>query len=522
MKLVLAVAAALSASLIGFAQGLDPAMLLKPSGDAWPTYNGDYSGRRYSDLNQIDASNVTSLGLAWAYRTNTVAVKSTPLMVDGILYFSVPDHVWAVDGRSGREIWHYRYTSSGGDHIGNRGVGMYKDRLYFETPDCHLICLNAKDGKQRWKVELGDVKLGYCSTMAPLVVANHIIVGVSGDVTDLPGYLDSRDPETGALQWRFYTAPKPGEPGSETWPKNGDAITHGGGMTWMTGTYDPALNLVYWGTGNPNPVLVGEGREGDNLYTCSIVALHGDTGKLAWYFQPSPHDVHDWDAVETPILFDGEFHGEQRQMLAQASRNGYFFLLDRKTGAHLLTAPFVESNWAQGINAAGQPVRNPAKDPAPDGVLVEPGSSGSTNWPSPSYDPQTGLVYVNARRQWSVFYKTSEGKAEGWGGRDRGLYAESVLVGIDYKTGEIRWKHEIGPGEGSAGIMTTAGNVLFTADTSGNLLGLSPSTGETLWHVNVGGHVANSPMTYRIGGKQYLIFGSGDSLYAFTLAPQRK
>jgi acido-empty-quinoprotein group A len=398
---------------------------------------------------------------------------------------------------------------------------MLKDKLYFETSDAHLLCLNAKDGKLLWDIVLADSKLGYFATMAPLVIGNHIIAGVSGDSTDIRGILTSVDPDTGAVQWHWYTEPDPGQPGSETWP-DADALLHGGGMTWMTGTYDPALNLVYWGTGNPNPVLVGEGREGDNLYTCSIVALHADSGKLAWYFQPSPHDVHDWDAVETPILFDGDFGGQQRQMLAQASRNGYFFVLDRKTGKHLLTAPFVETNWAKGINAAGQPVRDLDKDPAPDGRLVSPASNGATNWLSPSFDPQTGLVYVSARRQWSVFYKTSEGKAEGWGGRDRGLYSESVLVGIDYKTGEIRWKHEIGPGEGSAGLMNTAGNVLFTADTSGNLLGLSPSTGETLWHVNMGGRVANSPMTYQISGKQYLIFGCGDTLYAFTLPPERK
>jgi alcohol dehydrogenase (cytochrome c) len=340
---------------------------------------------------------------------------------------------------------------------------------------------------------------------------------VSGDVTDVPGYLDSRDPETGALQWRWYSAPKPGDPGSETWPKNSDAITHGGGMTWMTGSYDPELNLVYWGTGNPNPVLAGEGRLGDNLYTCSIVALNADTGKLVWYFQPSPHDVHDWDAVQTPMLFDGDFRGQQRKMVAQASRNGYFFVLDRKTGEHLLTTPFVETNWAKGINTAGQPIRDTAKDPTPDGSLVSPGSNGSTNWLSPSFDPQTGMAYVSARRQWSVFYKTAEGKAEGWGGRDRGLYSEAVLEGIDYKTGEIKWKHEIGPGEGSGGIMTTAGKLLFSADTSGNLLALSPSTGETLWHINLGGRVPNSPMTYEVAGKQYLVVACGDTLYGFAL-----
>ena len=294
--------------LLVTAQGLDAAALLKPTTDTWPTYNGDYSGRRFSALDQINPGNVGSLTLAWIFQPHLSAIKSTPLEVNGVLYFTVPDNVWAVDARFGREIWHYQRVSEG-DHIGNRGLGMYKNWLYFTTPDAHLVCLDAKDGTVRWIVELADPKLGYFATMAPLIIRNHVVVGVSGDVTDVRGFLESRDPETGDVQWRWYTEPDPGQPGSETWPKEPDALLHGGGMTWMTGTYDPELDLLYWGTGNPNPVLAGEGRPGDNLYTCSIVALNPDTGKLAWYFQPSPHDVHDWDAVETPVLFDAEYKG---------------------------------------------------------------------------------------------------------------------------------------------------------------------------------------------------------------------
>ncbi|MGH9594632.1 MAG: PQQ-binding-like beta-propeller repeat protein, partial [Bryobacteraceae bacterium] len=287
---------------------LDPAALLKQPTDTWPTYNGDYSGRRFSPLKQITTANVGDLALAWVFRSGSVNVKSTPLVVNGAMYFSVPDNVWAIDARTGRQIWHYTYQSHGGDHIGNRGVGMWGNWLYFETPDGFLVCLNAKDGKERWKVQLADVALGYFATMAPLVIGNHVVVGVSGDVTDVPGFLESRDPETGAVQWHWNTEPKPGEPGSETWPQGSDAIAHGGGMTWMTGTYDPELHLLYWGTGNPNPVLAADGRPGDNLFTCSIVALNPDTGKMVWYFQPSPHDTHDWDAVQTPVLFDADFH----------------------------------------------------------------------------------------------------------------------------------------------------------------------------------------------------------------------
>ena len=514
MKLIFSI---LIATLGLAGQGLDPAALVKPPADTWPTYNGDYSGRRHSELKQINASNIKSLRMAWAFQAHSAAIKSTPLLVNGILYFTVPDHVWAVDARTGRQVWHYHYESEGGDHIGHRGLGMYGEWLFFTTPDAHLVSLNAKDGHVRWNVELADVKIGYFSTMAPLVIRNHVVVGVSGDVTDVPGFLESVDPETGKIEWRWYTQPKRGEPGSDTWPKDSDAIEHGGGMTWMTGTYDPDLNLLYWGTGNPNPVLAGEGRPGDNLFTCSIVALNPDTGKLVWYFQPSPHDVHDWDAVETPVLMDADFGGARRKLLAQASRNGYFFVLDRATGKNLLTSPFIEQNWASQIDSQGRPVGKLDKYPEPDGTLVEPGSDGATNWMSPSFDPDSGLFFAVARRIFSIFYKTASGKPEGWGGRDRNLYANSVLQAIDYKTGKIRWSHELGEGESTAGILTTAGGLLFTADTSDNVLALDPATGKTLWHVNAGGRMVSSPMTYELDGKQYLLTAVQDVMFVWTL-----
>jgi acido-empty-quinoprotein group A len=503
------------------AQELDPAALLKPATDTWPTYNGEYSGARFSTLDQINAGNISSLTLAWALQTHGPTIKSTPLEVNGILYFTVPDNAWAIDARHGRIIWHYERRSEG-DHIGNRGVAMYKNWLYFTTPDAHLVCLDAKDGTLRWIVELADPKLEYFSTMAPLVIRDHVIVGVSGDVTDVRGFLESIDPETGKIQWRWYTEPDPGQPGSETWPKDSDAILHGGGMTWMTGTYDPDLNLLYWGTGNPNPVLAGEGRPGDNLYTCSIVALNPDTGKLAWYFQPSPHDVHDWDAVETPVLFDADFKGKRRKLLAQASRNGFFFVLDRTNGEHLVTAPFIDQTWASGVDSRGRPIAKPEATPSPDGALVEPGSDGSTNWMAPSFDRETGMFYVNCRRLFSVYYNTVTGKAEGWGGRDRILWANSTLRALDYRTGKVLWNHELGNGESLSGILTTAGHLLFSADNFGNLLAIDPATGKTLWHLNAGGRMDASPMTYQLDGRQYLIMAVQDVLYAFALpmAPQ--
>jgi len=520
LAFILLVILALSARMpIAAAQGLDATALLKPATDTWPTYNGDYSGARYSTLDQISAKNIDSLTLAWAFRTHGHVLKSTPLEVNGILYLTAPDNVWAVDARFGREIWHYQRQSEG-DHIGHRGLGMYKNWLYFTTPDAHLVCLDAKDGKVRWDVELADVKLGYFSTMAPLVIRDHVIAGVSGDVTDVRGFLKSIDPETGETQWTWYTDPDPGQPGSETWPKDSDAILHGGGMTWMTGTYDPDLNLLYWGTGNPNPVLAGEGRPGDNLYTCSIVALNPDTGKLAWHFQPSPHDVHDWDAVETPVLFDAEFKGKKRKLLAQASRNGFYFLLDRTNGQYLAAAPFIDQTWATGVDAHGRPMAKPEATPTPDGALVEPGSDGATNWMAPSFDPQTNLFYVNARRIFSIYYQTVTGKAEGWGGRDRNLWANSTIRALDYRTGKVVWNHETGEDENGAGILTTAGHLLFSADTSGNLLALDAASGKTLWHLNAGGRVAASPMSYQLDGRQYVLFAVQDVLYAFAL-PER-
>lgn len=500
------------------AQGLKDKILLESPTTAWPTYNGDYSGRRYSTLDQINSSNVHSLTLAWLYATGTQAIKSTPLEVNGILYLTVPDNVWAIDARTGREIWHY-YRQSDGDHIGNRGVAMWHDRLYLTTPDAQLVCLNAKDGKPIWIVKLADADLKYFSTMSPLVVRDHVIVGVSGDVTDIPGFLDSIDPITGKLQWRWWVEPLPGEKGADTWP-NVEAMRHGGGMTWMTGTYDPELNLLYWGTGNPNPVLVGSGREGANLYTCSIVALNPDTGKMVWYYQVSPHDVHDWDAVETPVLFDGEFNGKPMHLLGQAARNSFFFLLDRTNGKHLLTAPFVDQTWSSSYDADGHPIPKPHVAPSPDGALVEPATAGGTNWMAPSYDPQTGLFYVTATRTFSIYYLTARGKAEGWGGRDRGLWDDTATRAIDYKTGKIAWTHELGRGGSSAGNLSTAGHLLFTADNAGNLLALDPATGKTLWHVNAGGSMESSPMTFMLDGRQYVVVAAQDRLMAFALPEQ--
>lgn len=511
-SLLLACACALGA------QGLDPAALLKPPTDAWPMYNGDYTGRRYSTLKQINRDNVGALTLAWAFQTRSTAMKGTPIQVNGIVYFSTPGNVWAADAKTGRQIWHFNRPSEG-NHIASRGVAMYRDRIYFGTPDAHLVCLEARTGKQIWDVEIADIAFGYYLSVAPLVVKDKLIIGTSGDAADVPHFIAAIDPESGKMLWRWDSLPEPGAKGSETWP-NKEALAHGGGPAWMPGTYDPELNLIYWGTGNPHPVLAGVDRKGDNLYTCSIVALNADTGKMAWYFQPSPHDTHDWDAVETPVLIDGTWEGKPRKLLAQASRNGYFFVLDRTNGKHLLTTPFVPSDWAKGIDAQGRPIPDPEKDPQPDGAFVHSYANGGTNWMAPSFSPDTNLFYVNASEGYSMFYLTlnDQGKPEGHqGGASNSFWNRALLTAIDYRTGKAKWTRNSGKGAGSAGILTTAGRVLFTGDTSGNLLALDPENGTVLWHAYGGGNLTNSPMTYELDGRQYILMGVDGVLYAWAL-----
>jgi alcohol dehydrogenase (cytochrome c) len=505
-------------------QSLTPSKLLQPPKDMWPMYNGDYSGRRFSNLSKINDSNISSLSLAWVYRANAGgggfggAIKATPLLIDGVLYFTLPDHAWAIDARTGREVWHFAWQSKGGIHIGSRGAAAYGNWIYFETPDCNLVSLNMKDGKERWHAPICDLDQMYFGTVAPLVIKNHVITGVSGDDLDIPGYIESHDPETGALQWRWYVYPQPGDPEAKSWPSV-EAMLHGGGMTWGSYTYDPELNLLYFGTGNPQPVISGKGREGDNLYTESIIALNPDTGKMSWYFQPSPHDTHDWDAIEAPVLIDGEINGQKRKLLAHASRNGYFFVLDRVTGKNIVTNTFSKANWASGLDAKGQPIPNPAKMPQLDGALVSPNQAGAANWPPPSFSPATGLFYVNATDAYSVYYiYDDDDKPEGWAGNDRGGWSQSALRAIDYKTGKVKWNHTWeGTGGPRSGVLSTAGNLVFAGDPSNNLVAVNAATGRLLWHANLGTGMSNAPMTYDLDGTQYLIVGAGDTLFGFAM-----
>jgi alcohol dehydrogenase (cytochrome c) len=559
----LAIAVLLGASLQG--QALNPELLSKPLSDSWPTYSGDYSGKRYSLLKQIDQSNIKHLTLAWSTRVTAGLPNSSGagrggfggpaaaptiiggegtgelneasgrsnrivgavLMVDGVLYASAPDNAWAINAADGQLLWHYVWKTKGGTHTGNRGLGMWGNWLYLETPDDYLVCLDARTGKERWHKVIASLNEQYFSTSAPIVVGRHILVGTGNDL-DAPESLQSFDPETGDLQWKIYATPqKKGDPGLETWA-NLDASIHGGGPMWIPGAYDPDTKLYLVGSGNPTPAYTSQGRgEGDNLYTCALIAIDVDTGKMAWYFQSSPHDTHDWDSTQTPVIFDAEFNGRQRKMVAQATRNGYFFVLDRVTGEHLVTAKFSPTvNWSKGLDSRGQPVRDPKKDFDIAGALVSPTNAGATNWMPPAYSPDTGLFYLTSEDSYAMYYltETDPRGAMGLGGKDeRGVgLLGTFLTAMDYKTGKIAWRHRY-PGAGSwggtnvgHGLLTTAGKLLFGGDPSGNFVAYDPTNGNPLWHTHIG-EVSNSPETYLSNGKQYVLIAAVDMLYAFTL-----
>ena len=532
---------------IAMGQSLDPAQLLMPSKDSWPTYSGDYSGRRYSSLTQINQKTVKDLSLAFVTRLqagpqgpagtppvivagegtaefNTAAnIKGSILQVDGVLYIATPDNAWAIDARDGHEIWHYYWRTKGGTHIGNRGMAMWKTWVYMETPDDYLICLDAKTGKEKWHKEIASFAEQYFSTMAPIVVGNHLLVG-TGDDLDEPGYLQSMDPETGEVQWRFYTVPmKVGDPGLDTW-LNLDAASHGGGNVWVPGSYDPETHLYIFGTGNPSAAYTSQKRgPGANLYTCSIVAVNVDTGKMVWYYQNSPHDTHDYDSAQTPILVDGVFNGKPRKLVLSGARNGYFFTLDRLTGEHLVTGKMSKTvNWADGLDKNGAPVRIPAKDFDLAGALVSPGNQGITNWMPPSYSPDTGFMYVPTTDSYAMYYLTTTDPrgSMGLGGKDEQSLGSmgSYITAIDYKTGKVAWQHRF-PGVANYGVqpglLTTAGKLLFGGDPGGNLVAYDVATGTPIWHSRVG--VTNAPETYMLDGHQYVLVGGGDSVYAFRL-----
>jgi alcohol dehydrogenase (cytochrome c) len=442
--------------------------------------------------------------------------------VNGTLYFTTPDNAWAVDARDGHELWHYFWKTKGGTHIGNRGVGMWNDYLFMETPDDYLVSLEAKTGKERWHKMIAPLDEGYFSTPAPIVIGNHVLVGTGNDI-DSPGFLQSFDPETGEVQWKHYTVPmQKGDPGLDTWASL-DAARHGGAQTWAPGAYDPETNLYIFGTGNPTPAFTNGTRgAGDNLFTCTLLALNMDTGKMAWYFQTSPHDMHDYDSAQTPILVDAPFGGKMRKLVLTAARNGYFFVLDRVTGEHLITTKYgLYTNWANGLNKFGGPRVDPEKNASVGGSLVSPDSDGTVNWEPPAFSPETGFLYVPESNSYSLLYLTDLDPrgSMGLGGREEAQVgsAGSFLTAIDYKTGKAAWRHPYyGRGGGGGGLLATAGGLVFAGDGAGSLVAHDAATGKPLWNTRIG-QVTNAPQTYELDGHQYVIAATGDMLWSFML-----
>ncbi len=542
----IAVLALTAAMLHGQGGPLDNTQLLKTPTDIWAGYHGDSTGRHYSALTQIDSANVHELSLAWAAHVSNAnqgaifggdgpdpaptpagggavaAIRAVPLTVNGIVYFSSPANAFALEARTGKQLWHFVYKGGGG---GNRGLAMYGNWLFMTTGEPGLVSIDAATGKERWHKRIAPGGLGHSASLAPIVAGNHVIVATGGDSSDLDSWVEAHDPETGEMQWRWNVTPRKGEPGMETWP-NEDAAIHGGGGVWQMPTYDADLKLLYVTTGQPNPVFDGHTRPGDNLYTASFVALNADTGKMAWYFQCTPHDTHDWDATEVPVLIDDTdtITGRPRKLLAQANRNGYYFLLDRTNGKVLVTKPFIRVNWAKGVNEKGQPIPEPEQEPKVGGALVVPTSDGATNFPAPSFSPATGLLYVNTVEGYSVYHLEDPAmKPVGFAHSSEYSFAaaRSALKAIDYRTGEIKWQHEY-PGDGFRfgsfpGVLSTAGRVVFAGDDATNLVAYDAATGKILWHANLGAVVANSPTTYMVDGKQYVLAAAGDMFWAFWL-----
>jgi len=500
-----------------------------PKPGDWPTYNGHLSGNRHSALSQINTSNATQLGARWMFNMpGSRRLEVTPVVVDGLMYVTMANQAYALDAASGRQIWHYSRPLTKGV-IGdagtaiNRGVAVLGDRVFMVTDHAHLIALNRFTGQLLWDSEMADYRKHYGATSAPLVVKDLVLSGTSGGDEGARGFIDAYKASTGEHAWRFWTMPAPGEPLSETWV--GRAIEHGCVDSWLTGTYDPSTNLIYWPTGNPCPDFNGDERKGDNLYSSSVLALEPETGKLRWYYQFSPHDLHDWDATETPMLIDTEFRGRQRKLLVQANRNGFFYVLDRVTGEFLLAEPFVKKlNWASGIGPDGRPKLLPGQEPTPQGTETCPSMGGATNWMSTAFNPATKLFYVMALEACNIYVKSSAwwepGQSFYGGGARRvpGETGQKFLRAIDIQTGKVVWEvPQVGSGSSAGGVLSTAGGVLFLGDDSGALAAVDAKNGKPLWHFHTNEAFRASPMTYMAEGKQYVAIAAGSNIIAFAL-----
>ena len=509
----------------------------------WLIYSGSYASQRYSRLDQITPANVTRLEHKWTLQNQVFgAWQSNPLVVDGIMYVTErPNDVLALDAKTGRVFWMYRYTPSPDARVccgsNNRGVAVLGDRLYMGTLDAHVIAIDAKSGRALWNIALADVKLAYSITLTPLVVKDKVIVGVGGGEFGIRGFIAALDAQTGKEAWRFYTIPGPGEPGHETW--KGDAWKSGGGSVWVTGSFDPDLNLTYWGVGNPGPDWNPDQRPGDNLYSDSVVALDADSGKLKWHFQFTPNDAYDYDSVQIPVLVDMNWRGRDAKLMLWANRNGFFYVLDRVTGRFLSGNPFVKVNWASHLDERGRPVQTPQ----PAGSPTWPGNQGGTNWYPPSYSPHTELFYFSAWENYATIYRkeTSEFQpgrnfsgggftvltpvpgAPGIGIGRRGPInnwtdevGHGAVIAIDPRSGEQKWKFDQFD-VSDAGILTTASDLLFTGGREGYFQALDARTGTLVWKASLGGQIVMAPITYEVDGRQFVAVIAGNTLVAFAL-----
>lgn len=502
------------------------------NGDDWLSYSGGYKSERFSPLAQINPANVSQLKVMWAYQMQAAGIagaglqETTPLVANGIMYITeAPSSVTALDARTGNLLWHWKPDISeevlniGFPRI-NRGVALLDDSVFVATLDARLFALDAISGAVRWETQVADNSVGFSLTLAPLALEGKIIVGVSGAEAGIRGFIDAYDSNTGERLWRTFTVPEPGEPGSETW--QGEAWQTGGGSTWLTGSFDPELNTLYWTTGNPAPDWNGDLRPGDNLFTCAVLALNPDTGEMLWHFQYTPHDTHDWDANQIPVLIDGEFEGKQRKLLALANRNAFYYLIDRETGEYLLGEEYSYQTWAEGIDDLGRPIVKPNTEPTREGNLVWPSLQGATNWFSPSYNPNTEQFFVPNRRMGAIYYKADAEYTPGapfLGGGEQALdgdQATGAIVALDAMTGKQEWEFELLTPPWS-GVMATAGGLVFGSSAEGVFFALNAATGNPLWNFNSGAHIRTNPMGFAIDDNQRVAIVGGRTLFVFGL-----
>ncbi len=493
----------------------------------WLTYSGNYSGHRFSHLAQITPQNVAKLKTVWVYQIEGRGrFETSPIVVDGVMYVTEPPtKVTALDIRTGRSLWTWqrpgaRTARTIGFGPTNRGVAILDNNVYVGTLDCYLVALDARSGAVRWETKVADNAMGHAITGAPLAIDGRIIVGISGGEAGIRGFLDAYDAKTGKLVWRFWTIPGPGEPGRETW--GGESWKTGAGSTWLTGSYDPETNTLYWGTGNPGPDWNGDVRPGDNLYTCSLLALDASTGKMKWHFQFTPHDTHDWDSNQIPVLLDVTLQSRPRKLVAMANRNGFYYLLDRVTGEFLHGSPYVKQTWAKGLDTKGRPIVLPNTEPTVEGNLVWPSLQGATNWFSPSYSPLTKLFYVAAREMGAYYYKGEAVYKPGqWyaAGGERALEGDKAwgaIRALDVTTGMVKWEFRL-QSPPWAGVLATAGGLVFGGSNEGNFYALDALSGKPLWDFQAGGPIAANPISLMIDGKQHVAIAAGHSLFVFGL-----